>query len=215
MRKAEKMKTLAIAAIILAGLAAPSLAGGPTVVADDPMPEAAPAPVAAHDWSGAYVGLGYGRASGGFTYSNGSSFDLESGKLKTLFAGYLMQRGNLVYGGELALSNGSGITTVGFPNESVDRVLDLKGKVGVAANRALFYGVLGVSKVDYEFATVPAQNYSATGVGYGIGVDFAVSNRVVVGLEYMNRKTDGDIPTTTISSDLDVNSLSLRVGLSF
>ncbi len=185
------------------------------MVADDPMPAAAPAPVDAHDWSGPYVGLGYGRASGGFTYSDGRPFDLNSGNLKTLFAGYLMQRGNLVFGGELALSKGSDITTVGFPNESVDRILDLKGKVGFAADRALFYGVLGVSKVDYEFATFPEQSYSATGVGYGIGMDFAVSNRIVVGLEYMNRKTSGDVPTTPLSSDLDVNSLSLRVGLSF
>lgn len=205
--------SLALAA--LAALSGPAIAGGPTMVADDPMPEAAPAPAAAHDWSGPYVGLAYGRASGGFTYSNATSFDLESGNIRSIFAGYLMQRGNLVYGGELAYSKGSGITTVGFPLEYVDSMLDLKGKVGVASNRALFYGVLGLSRASYNFDLIPAYDYTATGVSYGIGMDVAVSNRVTVGLEYMNRKTDADVPTTGLTSDLDVNSLSLRVGLSF
>lgn len=46
------MKALTLAAA-LAALTTPALAGGPTVVAEDPMPEAMAAPVAAHDWSGA------------------------------------------------------------------------------------------------------------------------------------------------------------------
>ena len=48
-----------------------------------------------------------------------------------------------------------------------------------------------------------------------LDITWISSLMISVCLEYMNRKTDGDIPTTTISSDLDVNSLSLRVGLSF
>lgn len=126
-----------------------------------------------------------------------------------------MQRGKFVYGGELAYSKGSGITTVGFPLEYVDSMLDLKGKVGIAFNRALFYGVLGVSHASYNFDVAPERNYTAKGVSYGVGMDFAMSNRVTVGREYMNRKTDSDVPTTGLTSDLDVNSLSLRVGLSF
>lgn len=209
------MKALTLAVAAVAALGTTALAGGPTVVGSDPMPTAAPAPVEAHDWSGPYVGLAYGKGSGGFTYSNGDSFDMESGKVKSLFAGYLMQRGNMVYGGELALSRGSDITTVGFPLEYVDRMIDLKGKVGIASNRALFYGVLGVSKVNYNFDVNPALNYDTTGLGYGVGVDMAVTDRLMVGLEYMNRKTDGDVSTTGLTSDLDVNSLSLRLGLSF
>lgn len=209
------MKALTLAVATVAAFGVPAFAGGPTVIADDPIPTVAPAPVVAYDWSGPYVGLAYGKGSGGFTYSNGDSFDLESGNVKSLFAGYLMQRGNMVFGGELALSRGSDITTVGFPLEYVDRMIDLKGRVGFASDRALFYGVLGLSRVSYNFDIVPAQNYDATGLGYGLGVDFAVTDRLMVGLEYMNRKTDGDIPTTVLTSDLDVNTLSLRVGLSF
>lgn len=80
------MKKLVLAAT-LAALGTPMFAGGPTMVADDPMPAAAPAPVAVHDWSGPYVGLAYGRASGGFTYNNATSFDLESGNTRSIFAG--------------------------------------------------------------------------------------------------------------------------------
>ncbi|WP_149586919.1 outer membrane protein [Tabrizicola flagellatus] len=208
MRKIALVATMAI-------LGSPVFAGGPTVVAEDPVPAVAPAPAAAHDWSGPYVGLAYGRASGDFTYSDTQFFDMESGTVRSVFAGYLMQRGTLVYGGELAFSKGSDITTVGFPLEYIDSSLDLKGKVGLAANRALFYGVLGFSKVGYNFDIDPTLNYDATGLGYGIGMDYAVSNRITLGLEYMNRKTSGDVPTTAFSSDLNMNSLSLRVGLNF
>jgi outer membrane immunogenic protein len=208
------MKALTLA-VALAALSTPVLAGGPTVVEPDPMPDAMAAPVAAHDWSGAYVGLGYGKVSGHVGYSNGFSRDMEDGKLRSIYGGYQMQRGNLVFGGELAFSNTSDFTLIGFPLESIERMIDLKGKIGFATNRVLFYGALGVTKVDYKFVVAPAQNYTADGVAYGVGVDFAVTERLSMGLEYLARKTDSPIPATPLTSDLDVNSVSLRVGLSF
>jgi outer membrane immunogenic protein len=214
MRRAEKMKKLSIAAVVLAGLASPTLAGGPTVVADDPMPAAAPAPVAAHDWSGPYVGLGYGRGSGTYVVTPGASYDLDSGTTTSLFAGYLMQRGSLVFGGELAYSKARGITNPTFATEEVDRIVDLKGKVGVAAGRAMFYGVLGYSSVRYQIPVL-SNGFTTKGYSYGLGVDVAMTDKITVGVEYLNRTTDGDtfVPGTT--ADIDLNTLSVRVGLSF
>lgn len=208
------MKAVTLAAATLAALSTPVLAGGPTIVEPDPTPAAA-APIEGHDWSGAYVGLGYGRASGTLDYNRlGLSYDLNDGTTKSIYAGYLMQRGNFVFGGELAYSRGNDIYAEGFPLENVGTIIDLKGKVGFARDRAMFYGVLGLSKAKYEFATSSALNFDTTGLGYGLGVDVAVTQRVVVGVEYMARKTDGDFAGTD-DTDLDVNTFSLRVGLSF
>ncbi len=209
------MKTLTLAVAALAAMSTPLLAGGPTVIADDPMPAAMPAPADAHDWSGAYVGLAYGRTSGSLEYSTPITYDLNKGKVRSLYAGYLMQRGNLVFGGELAVSNGSDTYATGFPLENIDRVIDLKGKVGFAADRVMFYGALGVSKLDYEFSTAPALNYSTRGVSYGLGVDYALTERFTMGLEYLARKTDGDVPFAGLTSDIDLNTVSLRAGFSF
>jgi outer membrane immunogenic protein len=208
------MKALTFIAA-LAAMATPALAGGPTVVADDPMPEAMAAPVDAHDWSGAYVGLGYGKTSADLTYSSGATFDFNNGRVRSLFGGYLMQRGNLVFGGELAFSNTSDATLVLFPLENVNSMIDLKGKLGFAANRAMFYGTVGLSKAEYEFAVVPAQNYSASGMSYGIGMDFAVSHNFTMGIEYLARNLEGDVPGTGLSAEIDLNTVSLRAGFSF
>jgi opacity protein-like surface antigen len=187
-------------------------AGGPTVVQDDPAPSV-PAPVAAHDWSGGYVGLGYSHISGDMVYSSGPTvFEFESSSAPSIFAGYLLQRGTLVFGGELAYTNGDGSTLVGFPAEGITDIFDLKGRFGVAANRTLFYGVLGFSTVDYNEGA--AENGSS-GFSYGLGLDFAASDRIVAGVEYLARKTDGDTFTPGLTRDLDINTVSLRVGLSF
>jgi outer membrane immunogenic protein len=208
------MKKLSFAAAAVAVISVPAYAGGPTTVEPDPMPAAAPAPVEAHDWSGPYVGLGYGRGSGDYDVNPGGEFELDSGTARSLFAGYLMQRGALVYGGELAFSKGSGLGAVGFPTEDVDRIIDLKGRMGVAAGRALFYGALGYSSVKYE-VPVDTNDFTTKGVSYGIGVDVAISNRITVGAEYLNRKTDGDTYNAGQTADIDLDTVSLRLGLSF
>ena len=96
------MKSLVLAAAAVAAISSSAFAGGPTVVADDPMPDAMAAPAAAHDWSGPYVGLSYGRTSADIDFSTTGAFDFNDGKAAGLYAGYLFQRGQLVYGGELA-----------------------------------------------------------------------------------------------------------------
>lgn len=187
-------------------------AGGPTTVPADPAPQA-PAPVVAHDWSGGYVGLGYSRISGDMVYSSSPTvLDFEDSSSPSIFAGYLAQRGTLVYGGELAYTNGDGSTTVGFPSEGLADIIDLKGRIGFATHRTLFYGVLGYSTIDYNEGA--AENGSS-GFSYGLGVDFAATDRIVAGIEYLARKTEGNTFTSGLTRDLEIDTLSLRVGLSF
>ena len=125
----------------------------------------------------------------------------------------LLPRGNLVYGGELAYSNLSDTGIVGFPAESYTKALDLKARVGFATGRVLAYGVLGWSQVEFErLADVNDFN----GMAFGAGIEYAVTDNLGLGLEYLSRDVDGTSPngapqTTTIGLD----TISLRVGLSF
>jgi outer membrane immunogenic protein len=192
-------------------------AGGPTAVAPDPVPVAS-APAAIHDWSGFYAGLGYGTASGSLDFTPGPYYDLTSGNTTTIFAGYLMQRGSFVYGGELALSQGSDLyidVSPAYTDEEVGRVIDLKAKAGYAANRVLFYGVLGYSQVEWTIDNPAYDDFTTDGFAYGLGIDYAATNRLTVGLEYLSRSTSGASYNAGQDADLDLDTLSLRIGYQF
>jgi outer membrane immunogenic protein len=201
--------------VVSTGFAAtgPAVAGGPTVLAAEPAPAAAPTPaMAGHDWSGPYAGLAYGDGSGTMTYVGGDSRGM-TGSLTSIFAGTLMQRGTLVYGGELALSQGNSLAQAGFDDENTKDLPDAKAKLRVAAGRALFYGVLGYSSATYD-ANPSDSDYDISGLSFGLGVDDAVSDRFLVGLEYLPRQTDADTAISGVEV-LKLNSLSIRVGFSF
>jgi opacity protein-like surface antigen len=209
------MKTLAITAATLAALAVPALAGGPTVVMDDPIPDAAPAPVAAHDWSGPYVGLSYGRTSADIEFSTTGAFDFNNGNIAGIYGGYLMQRGSFVYGGELAYGRINDAFIPGFGDDDViEHALDLKARVGLAANRALFYGVIGYSQFNYFEPT--GVDMDLDGLALGLGAEVAVTERFTMGLEYLSREGSGDDSLGSgITGDANLDTFSLRVGLSF
>lgn len=196
----------------LALMAAPALAGGPTVVADDPMPAAA-AMAPAVDWSGFYAGLGYGRSSGDLDFDPAPPQALDSGNATSLFVGYLMQRNNFVYGGELAFTSLKDNFVTGFTCCEVDRSIDIKGRVGFAANRVLISGLLGYSMGSYDEGD---GNWDPSGFSYGLGVDYMATQRLVVGLEYLARDLNGDNPDGSAQEvNVDLDTVSLRVGFKF
>lgn len=208
------MKAVTLAAATLAVLSTPALAGGPTIVEPDPMPAAMAAPVEVHDWSGAYVGLSYGRTNNDLTLDS-MPFDANDGTTTGFFAGYLMQRGNFVYGGELSVGNINDAGLTAAPTIEFTKSIDLKGRAGFAANKALFYGTLGFSKVNIDFGGLT--EIDMDGMSYGVGVDYAVSKTLTVGLEYLARDIDGDLNIMALSlpSEANLDTLSLRLGLSF
>lgn len=169
------MKALTLAAA-LAALTTPALAGGPTVVADDPMPEAMAAPVAAHDWSGFYVGLSYGRTASSEVVDTtiGPVYQLSKGSVSGLNLGYLAQRNQFVFGGELSYLNYNDVIMAGLAGYHMDRTVDLKGRVGVASNKALFYGALGYSTGTFTVDPL-AVTYKPKGASYGLGVEGVVA----------------------------------------
>ncbi|KAF0114746.1 MAG: hypothetical protein FD150_1385 [Rhodobacteraceae bacterium] len=129
------MKVLKLAAAI-AALATPTFAGGPTLVEADPMPEAMAAPVAAYDWSGFYAGLSYGRTTNSEIVDTtiGPVYQLSKGSVSGLHLGYLAQRSRFVFGGELSYMKYDDVIMAGLAGYHMDRTLDLKGRLGFAAN---------------------------------------------------------------------------------
>ena len=214
------MRTTLLALASLVVLTAPALAGGPVAVAPDPQPAPPPAP-AVRDWSGPYVGLGYAATSGDFDLGALTSPSLPAnprsltdGSALSLHAGYLFQRGSLVYGAELALSR---VTDTNLPaptdGDGVDRMIDLKARVGFAADRVLVYGVLGYSQIHWDEPSTDA--FSESGPVFGLGLDYAVSDRMTLGLEYLARRTDGRFDPPGRDFDLNVDTLALRLNYRF
>jgi opacity protein-like surface antigen len=170
--------------------------------------------VAVQDWSGPYAGLSYGRTSSDIDFNTTGLFDVNDGKVAGLYAGYLFQRGTFVYGGELAYGRVSDANVPGFPASEFSSILDLKGRAGVAVNRALFYGVIGYSKAKFDDG--PTREFDMDGFAYGLGTEFAVTQRLTVGLEYMARDVSGNASDdATVTGDANLDTISLRVGLSF
>ena len=208
-----------LGAALVAMLPIAALAGGPTTVQPEPPMTPPAATIAAVDWSGAYAGLAAGRANGDmqyFVYDAPDTREAVDGSLTGAFVGFNIQRGNLVYGGELAYSKGDVEYDNGYGFTSF---LDLKGKLGYASQKTLVYAVLGVTRG--EWTEEGFDSISGTGMAYGAGLDFAVSDRMTIGVEYLWRNFDTgnfasavpQIANTNVEGDF--GTLSLRVAFRF
>jgi opacity protein-like surface antigen len=174
-------------------------AGGPVVVAEDPV-VAAPAAPAGYDWTGFYVGLSV--LSGTFSDNGGLSEGDTSGY--GLQAGYLRDFGRLVVGGELAYAKGD--YDVFTSNDWTSTRLKLIG--GYDAGRFLPYGFVGLSNYDIRGIS----GFSDTVTIYGLGAKIAVSQRIAVGLEYVvENENDFD----NAGSDMENSDLALRLDYRF
>ena len=205
-------------AAMLCTLASPTLAGGPTDIAPDPVPEAMPTPAQGVDWSGPYAGLSYGRAKSTLDLPAFGQFEFDDGRVTGAFLGYNLQRGNLVYGGELSYGSVSGMvlsdTTLGS-DDTIDSMMGLRGRVGYTLGNALIYGAVGLSKGNMTINGVDKPTVSGTSLA--LGMDYKFTDQIFVGLDYTRMKMDGtnENPGNTFEINAPVNAVSLRVGLSF
>ena len=207
------MKTSIFAVSLLVLSLTLAHAGGPVVVAASPVVMAT-APVASYDWSGPYLGLGYGSTSADVNFSSTGPFDFDSGSVASIYAGYLFQRGSIVYGGELSYGAVSKTGIVGSLDNEIDRVTDLKGRLGYAMDRFQVYGVVGYSMARY--VEPGFSEFKVDGFAYGIGAEYAISTNASIGIDYLARNLSGDssaVPGTT--GDFDLNTVSLRPSFRF
>ncbi len=168
------------------GVAAALLAGGLAGVAS------------AQSWDGAYIGAALGGSNGDYNHADTlGNFNSGNGQV---FAGYNYSMGKMVMGGEVATVLGN-ITTTDAGNY-IRNLTDLKFRFGTTFGSALVYASLGYS---VGGSTSDGFNYDFNGVNYGIGMDYAVNDRIFVGAEIVARNIDDGLgyldtrPMTTAS----------------
>ncbi len=209
------------------------------------VPGVALAQSAPTDWSGPYVGFSLGAAKGTthFDISGGttSSSDVPVlGATGTITLGADGQNGAFVYGiaadGTLLSVSGNETQTGQTIDTALDRMLALRGRLGLATGPMLFYATAGVAAAHETFSTdisvisptldqAPANGDGYVfGPTYGLGVQVALSDKVSLKAEGLvtnlgtltatgdNGKSSGTSTYTAAGTNTNVN---LRAGLDF
>ncbi len=217
-----------------------------------PAEQAAPgeAPV----WSGLYAGFNLGYGFAGEDEVDAQAFPDEQpiilgtlspeGLLGGVQAGYNWQTGHVVFGVEADLQmsdiHAEGTAeafdqTLGTSSTALDWYGTVRGRIGYAAGRNLFYatGGLAYGGLDGTIETVGADGYSATletpdeiALGYAVGggVEHALTERVSLRGDYQfvhfGDTASGPVldpagldTGVTASSDVDLNAHVFRIGL--
>ena len=192
------MRNVLIAALMLSASAAQ--AGGPVMVADDPVIDAPAAP-AAWDWTGFYAGVSAisGSLDNGTTDFDTSGFGVQ--------VGYLRDLGAVVLGGELSYSKGDFGSSAPAADWDATR-LKLIG--GYDAGRFLPYAFVGLTKLDIDEGVVA----SDTMANYGLGAKVALgqTGKFVAGIEYLVESKNNFDGTGT---NIDNSAVSLRLDYRF
>lgn len=195
------MKTLMMSTTLIALAAGGAHAGNLSEPEVTPAPEAVVVPtepvVLGGDWTGPYGGLSYGRLMAE------TDNDDEDGQVYGLFGGYDYDFGTFVLGGELDFQATDDYTLDGVDVDSVTR-LKLRG--GYDLGQALVYATAGVARADTSL------DGDVDGGVYGLGLDYRVTERMTVGVEYLNHQFN-DVGDTGV--DIDANTISLRGAFRF
>ena len=186
-------------------------AGGVGPAPQPTPPVVAPAPVS--DWTGFYAGAQLETILDGEASGVGlAEFD---GTLYGLFAGYRYDFGTFVLGGEVDYVVGSGdftSITPAAPTFDVDynSLVRVGAEFGYDAGNVLPYATVGFASIELG---LPANTSDGTGYFYGVGLDFRVSDQIVIGGELLQHEFDdyNDIDGET----LDALTFGLNVAFTF
>ncbi len=213
-RKGSQMKHLLLASTVLTMAAAPALAGSVVAPTPDPTPVApiqVQAPV--YDWTGPYAGVYGGGLWGEQTATPpGATDTFDFATSYGGFAGYNVQSGSIVYGGEIAAGFYNGAPT-GSPTDEFDYIGDAKLRLGYAMDNVLLYGFGGASTAHYSDPGAP-DDWQLWGANFGAGVEFGVSENVVIGGEYIGRYLTGEDSGGT-SYDNWLHGAQARISIRF
>lgn len=169
------------------------------------------------DFSGSYAGLSLGTLTRGEAKGeiDGETFvnEIDGGAILGGFAGYQIQNGDVVFGGELALTSAKDFELITAEDGPQDRdflLLDVKARAGYDLGRALIYGTVGLSTIkgagDFD------GDDTAEGFNFGFGADYPINNQFVVGAEYLARRV---VTEDDVDIDFDVDTFTLRASFQF
>jgi len=220
---------------LLGAVAASLIIAGPAVAAD--LPEVVEVmdvvPVRTFSWTGAYVGVNAGYAWGSSDWDINPGADISmnpSGFIGGLQAGYQYQFDNgIVTGVEAGWQWLAANADTKCPNPAfnckteANWIADVRAKLGYGMDRFLVYGAGGISFGDIHTQARPnpggfSKDETAVGWNIGAGVEYAVLDSVILGLEY--KYTDlGDVSFKTggtkVNNDVNFSTVSARVSYKF
>lgn len=219
------MRRLMVASAgFLAALAVPAFAADPA--ADVPM--TAPG----FDWTGYYAGLqaGYGWGQSDISGTDGGPFsvspDIDGGFVGGHVAG-LWQFDQAVLGAEADLnySSISGTAEIAPGNTfgtDIKWFGSVNAKAGYAMDRLLVYGIGGIAFAGIETSQAAGSAFSSTrtNVGWtlGAGVDYALTDKFVVGAQYRYYDFSSehyDTPDPFVDRDQNVKLNTVGINLSY
>jgi outer membrane immunogenic protein len=177
----------------------------------------------AGNWSGAYLGGAATYDFGKFTSSNDGRD--ANGLGGSIYGGYNMQNGPIVYGAEADISyagedGSAGSTGAGSSLKGTQGVNgSVRGRVGYDLNPFLVYGTAGVAVANHELKGAgDSDERLAAGYTVGAGVETFVTNNVTARVEYRYsdyQKRDFDINGSTVSRGFDDHSVKVGMGVKF
>lgn len=175
----------------------------------------------AQDVAGWYGGIGVGANAGDFVAFGSDEYSFDGGPVGSLFAGYNLVSGNLVYGAELALSGKAGTNDAdGLYTGTISNMIDLKGRVGTMVGNTMFYGSLGYTIGDMAVEVDDETGGDVSGVNFGVGFEAAVNDKIFIGGDVTKRNLDGGGtlyggPGEEYMDDVDLTTVSIRMGFRF
>jgi outer membrane immunogenic protein len=157
---------------------------------------AAPAPIAGTDWTGFYAGaqIEYGDVG-----VSGAATDDGTGALGGVFAGYRYDFGSYVIGAELDLNLPPISTCPPLSARSTASPPRRGGRFRRGPRADLRHRRCGLRDGGYRRADADGNGYF-----YGVGVDYAVTDQVVLGAELLRHEFDDfdgtglDVGATTV-----------------
>ena len=166
------------------------------------------------DVAGLYAGVSVG-AHGGTFEAFGSDYTFNSGAAAGAFVGYNVVSGNLVYGGELAWS--TGVSTDAYGVDSINNLIDVKGRLGTMMGSTLVYGAIGYS---YGKISQFSADASISGPSIGVGFEMPFGSNGFVGGDLTTRFVDasGTIfggPAEPYVQNGNLTTASVRLGFRF
>jgi outer membrane immunogenic protein len=228
------MRQIFVGAAALLGLLT-----GSAVAADLAEPEVVQVmdtvPVGAFSWSGAYVGANAGYAWGHSKWDISTTTrnvtNEPSSFIGGVQAGYQYQFSNgLLVGAEAGWQWLDGDDKSRCPNPAfrcgtrIDWLADIRAKAGYGYDRFLVYAAGGVSFADVNIYARPkaggfSRSKTATGWNIGAGLDYAVTDNVVLGVEYkyadLGKVSYGNVGGARVKDRLYMHAVTARVSYKF
>lgn len=171
----------------------------------------------AQDLQGLYAGLSYAKGSGAVDHIYENELYSYDGNAGGVFVGYNHVVGDWLFGGELAYSP-SGYDAFDGSDHimTIDKVRDLKLRVGRVFGGFMVYGVVGRSDMDITMTVDGDDDGTASSTAFGLGFEASIGKKGFIGGEYLKRDLDLSAnPAFYIDNEPKLDTLSLRVGLRF